>query len=61
MFSMQVARFEGERPPRLELLAAAVAVGYTAGYGVAAGNAIAQAIGAAVASGIAWLWARWRQ
>jgi hypothetical protein len=52
---------EGERPPRLEVAAAAVAVGYSAGYAAGAGNETQQLVGCAVVAALAWLWEKWSQ
>ncbi|WP_439943433.1 hypothetical protein [Streptomyces sp. BBFR115] len=58
MFSMPPASSEGERPPVLESLAAAVAVGYTAGYNAGNGNTAWQLVGAVIVSVISWLWTK---
>ncbi|MER5348911.1 hypothetical protein ABT093_01030 [Kitasatospora sp. NPDC002551] len=61
MTSMPSVWRDGERPPRLEFLLAAVAVGYSAGYSAGTGKEVEQAIGAATVSLITWLWSRRRQ
>ncbi|MFD8159704.1 MULTISPECIES: hypothetical protein [Streptomyces] len=61
MSSMRVLLAEGERPPRLELFVAAVAVGYAAGYSAGVGTQAEQVIGCATVAAIAWVWERWRR
>lgn len=58
---MQSARPEGERPPRYEVLVAAIAVGYGAGYSAGVGNEMERMLGAVVVTTITWFWARWRR
>ncbi|MEE4541344.1 hypothetical protein V2S66_05110 [Streptomyces sp. V4-01] len=61
MSSMRVPVAGSERPPRFEVIVAAVAVGYTAGYTVGVGNAAQQAVGVMTVTTIGWLWDRWRR
>ncbi|MER8086485.1 hypothetical protein ABTZ57_15385 [Streptomyces sp. NPDC094048] len=55
MFSMPPAASASERPPVMESLAAAVAVGYTAGYNAGSGNLAWQMVGAVTVSVVTWL------
>ncbi|MFH9135052.1 hypothetical protein [Streptomyces sp. NPDC017524] len=61
MSSMRVPLPGSERPPRLEMFVAAVAVGYTAGYTAGVGNGAQQALGFVTVTAVAWLWDRWRR
>ncbi|UQI48734.1 hypothetical protein M1P56_32690 [Streptomyces sp. HU2014] len=61
MSSVQTARPEGERPPRYEVLVAAIAVGYGAGYSVGTGSGTEQALGAVAMVAISWLWGKWHR
>jgi alanine racemase len=58
---MRVLLAEGERPPRYDVVVAAVAVGYAAGYSAGVGTQAEQVIGGATVAAIAWVWERWRR
>ncbi|MGW1196805.1 hypothetical protein ACWD4B_13340 [Streptomyces sp. NPDC002536] len=59
MSSMQSAQSEGERPPRYDIIVAAIAVGYGAGYSAGIGNEVERMLGAVVVTTVTWIWDRW--
>lgn len=61
MSSMQNVLPERDRPPRYEILVAAITVGFGAGYSVGVGSETEQVLGAVVATAITCLWSRWRR
>lgn len=50
-----------DKPSRLELVVAAVAVGYTTGLAAGVGTELEQTAGVVTTTAIGWLWEKWRR
>ena len=61
MSSMQNALPERDRPPRYEILVAAITIGYGLGYSAGVGSETDQLLGAVVVMAITTFWPRWRR
>ncbi|MHC0429492.1 hypothetical protein ACX6XY_04775 [Streptomyces sp. O3] len=61
MSSMRVPVVGSERPPRFEMLVAAVAVGFAAGYTTGIGSEAQQVLGLVTVTTMGWLWDMWRR